>query len=333
MQDSNAIAYDYSIAKAYTILAIVLGIVGMTIGVLIAFQLAFPDLNYLGGEYLTFSRLRPMHTDSVAFGFTVSGIFATWYYVGQRVLKVSMAESKFLLNLAKFQVLLYVLTVAAVVVSLLLGYTTSKEYAELISRRFPPKVVGVGTRIGIYAGGLGADKLIVGLKGVPGLCAFSVYRLRLDHLAVAQVFILQQLSDVADFTPDAIAALRQWVEGGGRLILTHDAVGFRWHQTLFPEIGKGIGRGTTRKVVTTVPIGQRPAGWAFEHSYADHVRLAAGPKGRVLAVETGPNGAPVLVVGHVGKGIVILSGILPGYTSAPLSTAEKELFLGLIGSR
>ena len=131
MQDSNAIAYDYSIAKAYTILAIVLGIVGMTIGVLIAFQLAFPDLNYLGGEYLTFSRLRPMHTDSVAFGFTVSGIFATWYYVGQRVLKVSMAESKFLLNLAKFQVLLYVLTVAAVVVSLLLGYTTSKEYAEL----------------------------------------------------------------------------------------------------------------------------------------------------------------------------------------------------------
>jgi cytochrome c oxidase cbb3-type subunit 1 len=130
MQDSNAIAYDYSIAKAYTILAIVLGIVGMTIGVLIAFQLAFPSLNYLGGEYLTFSRLRPLHTDSVAFGFTVSGIFATWYYVGQRVLKVSLAESKFLLNLAKLQVFIYVLTVAAVVVSLLLGYTTSKEYAE-----------------------------------------------------------------------------------------------------------------------------------------------------------------------------------------------------------
>ena len=130
MQDSNAIAYDYTIAKAYTILAIVLGIVGMTIGVFIAFELAFPHLNYLGGEYLIFGRLRPMHTDSVAFGFTVSGIFATWYYVGQRVLKVSMAESKFLMGLAKFQVLLYVLTVAAIVVSLILGYTTSKEYAE-----------------------------------------------------------------------------------------------------------------------------------------------------------------------------------------------------------
>ncbi len=130
MQDSNAIEYDYTIAKAFMILTIVLGIVGMTIGVFIAFELAFPHLNGLGGEYLTFGRLRPIHTDSMAFGFTVSGIFATWYYVGQRVLKVSMAESKFLMGLAKLQVLLYVITVAAAVISLFLGYTSSKEYAE-----------------------------------------------------------------------------------------------------------------------------------------------------------------------------------------------------------
>ncbi len=130
MQDSNAIEYDYTIAKSYAILAIVLGIVGMTIGVFIAFQLSFPQLNDLFGQYGTFGRLRPLHTDSVAFGFTVSGIFATWYYVGQRVLKVSMAESKFLMGLAKFQVLLYVLTVVAIVYSLVNGITTSKEYAE-----------------------------------------------------------------------------------------------------------------------------------------------------------------------------------------------------------
>jgi len=130
MQDSNAIAYDYTIAKAFAVLAIVLGMVGMTIGVFIAFQMAFPELSNLFGQYGTFGRLRPLHTDSVAFGFTVSGIFATWYYVGQRVLKVSMAESKFLMGLAKFQVLLYVLTVVAIVYSLLNGITTSKEYAE-----------------------------------------------------------------------------------------------------------------------------------------------------------------------------------------------------------
>jgi cytochrome c oxidase cbb3-type subunit 1 len=130
MQDSDALAYDYSVAKCFTVATIVLGIVGMTIGVLIAFQLAFPSLNYLAGEYSTFGRLRPLHTDSVAFGFTLSGIWATWYYVGQRVLKVSMAESKFLMFLGRLHFWLYIVGVAAVVVSLLMGMTTSKEYAE-----------------------------------------------------------------------------------------------------------------------------------------------------------------------------------------------------------
>jgi cytochrome c oxidase cbb3-type subunit 1 len=106
----------------------------MTIGVFIAFELAFPGLNTIFGhgiaEYTNFSRLRPLHTDSVAFGFTVSGIFATWFYVGQRVLKVSMAESKFLMFVGKLQFWLYVIGVAAAVVSLFMGYTTSKEYAE-----------------------------------------------------------------------------------------------------------------------------------------------------------------------------------------------------------
>ena len=130
MQSHNALEYDYTVAKWFTFLAIVLGIVGMTIGVLIAFQLAFPDLNYLLGEYGTFSRLRPLHTDAVAYGFTLSGIWATWYYAGQRILKVSNAESKFLMAISKLHVLVYVIIVALVVYSLFMGITTSKEYAE-----------------------------------------------------------------------------------------------------------------------------------------------------------------------------------------------------------
>ena len=130
MQSHNALEYDYTVAKMFAIAAIVLGIVGMTIGVLIAFQLAFPDLNYLFGEYGTFSRLRPLHTDSVAFGFTLSGIWAGWYYSAQRMLKVSMAESPFMMFIGKLHFWLYIAGVAAVVVSLLMGITTSKEYAE-----------------------------------------------------------------------------------------------------------------------------------------------------------------------------------------------------------
>ncbi|MBE0491220.1 MAG: cytochrome-c oxidase, cbb3-type subunit I [Sulfurospirillum sp.] len=130
MQSSNVINYDYTIAKYFAIATIVFGIIGMSVGVLIAFQMAFPELNNLAGEYGTFGRLRPLHTDAVAFGFTLSGIWATWYYVGQRVLKVSLAESPFLMFMAKLHFWLYIVGVAAVVVSLLMGITTSKEYAE-----------------------------------------------------------------------------------------------------------------------------------------------------------------------------------------------------------
>ena len=130
MQSHNALEYDYTVAKLFTISTIALGLVAMLVGVLIAFQLAFPDLNYLLGEYGTFGRLRPLHTDAAAFGFTLSGIWASWYYFGQRILKVSQAESPFMLLIGKLHFWLYIVGVAAVVVSLLMGITTSKEYAE-----------------------------------------------------------------------------------------------------------------------------------------------------------------------------------------------------------
>uniref|UniRef100_UPI001968EBD9 cbb3-type cytochrome c oxidase subunit I n=1 Tax=Poseidonibacter antarcticus TaxID=2478538 RepID=UPI001968EBD9 len=96
MQNGAQIEYDYSVAKAFTFATILFGIIGMTVGVILAFQLAFPELSNLAGEYGTFSRLRPIHTNGVAFGFTLSGVFAGWYYIGQRVLKVSLKESPFL---------------------------------------------------------------------------------------------------------------------------------------------------------------------------------------------------------------------------------------------
>ncbi len=131
MQSSATMEYDYSVAKLYMWTAVIFGIVGMTIGVLIASQLAFPDLNYLFGEYGTFSRLRPLHTNVVIFGFTVSGIFATFYYAGPRVLKVSMGESKLLMFLGKLQFTLYLILATGMVVSELMGITASKEYAQM----------------------------------------------------------------------------------------------------------------------------------------------------------------------------------------------------------
>ena len=131
MQSNAALEYDYSVAKLFTYTAILFGFLGMLIGTLIAAQMAFPELNYMLGEYGTFSRLRPMHTNTVIFGFTVSGVFATFYYVGQRVLKVSMAESKFLMVIGKIHFWLYFVGVLIGLTTLLMGYSQSKEYAQL----------------------------------------------------------------------------------------------------------------------------------------------------------------------------------------------------------
>jgi cytochrome c oxidase cbb3-type subunit 1 len=131
MQSNAALEYDYTVAKLFTYTAIVFGFVGMLIGTLIAAQLAFPDLNYLLGEYGTFSRLRPLHTNVVVYGFTLSGIWATFYYAAQRMMKVSMAESKFLMALAKLHFLLYLVAAVGLVLSLGMGISTSKEYAQM----------------------------------------------------------------------------------------------------------------------------------------------------------------------------------------------------------
>ncbi|MBZ7994288.1 cytochrome-c oxidase, cbb3-type subunit I [Campylobacter canadensis] len=128
---SQHISYDYTIAKWFMFACIVFGIIGMGIGTLIAFQLAEPSLNDFAGEYSKFGRLRPLHTNGVVYGFMLSGIWATWYYVGQRVLKVSMRESKLLMFLGKAHFVIFMITILLAVVSLFAGVTTSKEYAEL----------------------------------------------------------------------------------------------------------------------------------------------------------------------------------------------------------
>jgi len=131
MQSNAALEYDYSVVKLYMWTTVIFGFVGMLIGVIIAGQLAWPELNYWIGEYGTFSRLRPLHTNVVVYGFMVSGIYATFYYSAQRVLKVSMGESKLLLFLGKLQFLLYLVAASSMVISEGMGITASKEYAQM----------------------------------------------------------------------------------------------------------------------------------------------------------------------------------------------------------
>jgi cytochrome c oxidase cbb3-type subunit 1 len=132
MQQQPTVAYDYSVVKWFTMTTILFGIIGMLIGVVIALQLAWPGLNEIFGEYTTFGRLRPLHTNGIIYGFTLSGIWAGWYYISQRVFKVSLAEHPFLSAIAKLHFVLYFILMLLAVVTLFAGMSQSKEYVQLV---------------------------------------------------------------------------------------------------------------------------------------------------------------------------------------------------------
>ncbi len=118
--------YDNTIVRNFAIASIVFGIVGMLVGVLIAFQLAFPALNF-DIPYTTFGRLRPLHTNAVIFAFVGNGFFMGLYYSAPRVLRTPM-YSKLLSNINFWG---WQLIIVAAAITLPLGLTTGKEYAEL----------------------------------------------------------------------------------------------------------------------------------------------------------------------------------------------------------
>lgn len=118
--------YDNQLPKLFAVATIGWGAIGMLVGVLIAFQLAFPILNF-GIEYTSFGRLRPVHTNAVIFAFVGNGIFTAVYYSMPRLLKTPM-WSKTLGNIHFWG---WQTIIVAAAVTLMMGFTGGKEYAEL----------------------------------------------------------------------------------------------------------------------------------------------------------------------------------------------------------
>ncbi len=118
--------YDYHVVKQFAVMTVIWGIVGMAVGVFIAAQLAFPALNF-DTPWLTYSRLRPLHTNAVIFAFGGSALMATSFYVVQRTCQTSL----FAPALAKFVFWGWQLVIVLAAVTLPMGLTSSKEYAEL----------------------------------------------------------------------------------------------------------------------------------------------------------------------------------------------------------
>ena len=118
--------YNYKVVRQFALMTVVWGIVGMLVGVLIAAQLIWPDLTY-GIPWLSYGRLRPLHTNAVIFAFGGSALFATSYYVVQRTCHARLFCDK----LAGFTFWGWNLVIVLAAVTLPLGYTSAKEYAEL----------------------------------------------------------------------------------------------------------------------------------------------------------------------------------------------------------
>ncbi|TLM92262.1 cytochrome-c oxidase, cbb3-type subunit I [Hymenobacter jeollabukensis] len=118
--------YDNKIVRDFGVATVFWGIAGMLIGVIAAFQLARPELN-MGTPYTTFGRIRPLHTNAVIFAFVGNGIFTGVYYSLQRLCKTRMFSDV----LSKIHFWGWQLIIVSAVATLPLGFTTSKEYAEL----------------------------------------------------------------------------------------------------------------------------------------------------------------------------------------------------------
>ncbi len=117
--------YNDKVVKQFTVMTVIWGIVGMLVGVLIAAQLAWPWLNF-DIAWLSYGRLRPLHTNAVIFAFGGSGLFATSYYIVQRTCHARLFSDA----LAAFTFWGWQLVIVAVAITYPLGITQSKEYAE-----------------------------------------------------------------------------------------------------------------------------------------------------------------------------------------------------------
>ncbi|KUM02636.1 cytochrome-c oxidase, cbb3-type subunit I [Chromobacterium subtsugae] len=203
--------YNYKVVRQFAIMTVVWGIVGMLVGVIIAAQLVWPELNF--GPWFHFGRLRPLHTNAVIFAFGGCGLFATSYYVVQRTCNVRLISDK----LAAFTFWAWQLVIVLAAITLPLGFTFGKEYAEL---EWPIKLLIAVTWV-VYAivffGTIAIRKVkhIYVANWFYGAFILAVALLHIVNSAFVPVTLWKSYSVYSG----AVDAMVQWWYG-------HNAVGF-----------------------------------------------------------------------------------------------------------
>jgi cytochrome c oxidase cbb3-type subunit 1 len=164
--------YNDRVVRQFALMTVVWGVVGMLVGTLLAAQLLWPALNF-DIPWLTFSRLRPLHTNAVIFAFGGSALFASSYYIVQRTCHVRLWSDR----LAGFTFWGWQLIILLAAISLPLGMTSGKEYAEL---EWP------------------IDLLIAVVWVVYGIVFFgTIMKRRVQHIYVANWFFAAYIITIA----------------------------------------------------------------------------------------------------------------------------------------
>ncbi len=208
----QAETYNYKVVRQFAIMTVIWGIVGMLVGVIIAAQLAFPDLTH-GIPWLSYGRLRPLHTNAVIFAFGGSALFATSYYVVQRTCQTRLFSDK----LAAFTFWGWTAIIVLAAITLPLGITTSKEYAEL---EWPIDllITIVWVSYAIVFFGTIAKRRVKHIYVANWFYGAFILTIALLHV-VNSIEIPVTLTKSYSFYPGAIDAMVQWWYG-------HNAVGF-----------------------------------------------------------------------------------------------------------
>jgi cytochrome c oxidase cbb3-type subunit I len=205
-------AYLDDVVLKFTVMTVVWGLVGTLVGLLIAAQLAWPALNF-DLPWLTYSRLRPLHTNAVVFAFGGSALFATSYHIVQRTCQVPLFAKK----LANFTFWGWQLVIVLAAITLPMGLTQSKEYAELI---WPIDVLItiVWVAYGVVFFGTIAKRKVKHIYVANWFFAAYILTVAVLHI-VNSLAIPTSLTHSIPIYSGAVDAMVQWWYG-------HNAVGF-----------------------------------------------------------------------------------------------------------
>jgi uncharacterized lipoprotein YddW (UPF0748 family) len=211
------------------------------------------------------------------------------------------------------------------------------DFEELEARKLPPEFAGPGLAVAVYQESYGGPTILKALQAMAGVEAKPLYALTPDMLKPCRVVVVPQPRRPEDLTPEVVGGLRAYVQAGGQLLVTHDAVGFRRCPAILPEVcagGADRAEETAWQLAASLPAAPGLAlGKPYQHTFWDHILLTPGPAGKVVA--TDPQGRPLVIQGAFGEGRFCACGLALGLADradedAPLPETEAGLLRGLI---